>query len=111
MRNTSELEREKWKAALKEFAQKLLVKYGKDAQLIFKTPDHTAKVQLILEQFPDACIIHIHRNPYRIYRSTMKMEKTTMPLYAYQKPEHEELEEYVLWRYRTMYKAFFEDIQ
>jgi len=111
MQNATSEERARWKAALQEFAQKLLVKYGEGAQLIFKTPDHTAKVQLILEQFPNARIIHIHRNPYRVYRSTMKMEKTTMPLYAYQKPEHKELEEYVLWRYRTMFDALFEDIK
>ena len=111
MRDASSEERELWKETLQTFAQKLLVKYGQDAQLIFKTPDHTAKVKLILEAFPDARIIHIHREPYRVYRSTMKMEKTTLPLYAYQKPEHEHLEEYVLWRYRTMYDALFEDIK
>jgi len=111
MRNATDEERKKWKETLQTFARKLLIKHGRDAQLIFKTPDHTAKVQLILEAFPDARFVHIHRNPYRVYRSTMNMEKTTLPLYAYQKPEHEHLREYVFWRYRAMHEALFEDIE
>lgn len=110
MKQATTEERARWKSTLHEFARKLLVKYGEDAQLIFKAPDHTAKVSLILEQFPDARFVHIHRNPYRVYRSTMKMEKTTLPLYAYQKPEHKELEKYVLWRYKAMHEALFNDI-
>jgi len=103
--------RRRWQGALDQFARALAVRHGHDKTLLFKSPDHTAKVRLILELYPDARFIHITRNPYHVYRSTMKMEEATLPLYAYQHPDPETLEDFVLWRYRRMYEAFFRDLQ
>jgi len=109
MRDASPAERAAWKQAFDRFARKLVVRHGADKRLIFKSPDHTGKVRLLLELFPDARFVHIHRHPYRVYNSTLKMERTTQPIYAYQSARAEELEDFVLWRYRTMYDAYFED--
>ncbi len=110
MKETDIIEREKWKLSLDNFAKKLLIRYGQYSTLLFKSPDNTAKVKLLLELYPDARFIHIHRNPYRVFQSTMKMEKKIIPLYAYQKPMFDELEDFVLWRYKTMYDALLDDI-
>ena len=110
MKETDIIEREKWKLSLDNFAKKLLIRYGQYSTLLFKSPDNTAKVKLLLELYPDARFIHIHRNPYRVFQSTMKMEKKIIPLYAYQKPVFDELEDFVLWRYKTMYDALLDDI-
>lgn len=109
MKQATAEERARWKETLDTFARKLLVRHGTDKRLLFKAPDHTAKVALILEQFPDARFINIHRHPYEVYRSTVKMERDTLPLYAYQRPDEEGLEDYVIWRYRAMYDAYLED--
>lgn len=96
-------DKQRWADAFREFAQKLLLRHGSERTLIFKTPDHTAKVQEILKVFPDARFVHIHRHPYHVFRSTVNMEKTTVPLYAYQKPRLHDLEDFVLRRYGIMY--------
>jgi omega-hydroxy-beta-dihydromenaquinone-9 sulfotransferase len=111
MREADEEEKNTWKTAVKEFAQKLLIRHGRDSILLFKGPDQTAKIRLLLELFPDARFIHIHRDPYEVFRSTMNMEKKTIPLYAYQKTDFRYLEDFVLWRYSEMYDAFLEDIE
>lgn len=111
MRDADDAEKRAWKSAVKEFAQKLLIRHGKDSILLFKGPDQTAKIRLLLELFPDARFIHIHRDPYEVFRSTMNMEKKTIPLYAYQKTDYKYLEDFVLWRYSEMYDAFLEDIK
>ena len=111
MRDASAAERQAWKAALHRFARKMLVRHGREKTLLFKAPDHTAKIALILELFPDARFIHIHRDPYEVYRSTAKMERDTVPLYAYQRPDDASLESFILWRYRAMYDAYFEDAE
>ncbi|GAB5469417.1 MAG: sulfotransferase [Rhodospirillales bacterium] len=98
-----------WTSAVDRFARKLLVRQGAEKTLMFKAPDDTGKIALILSLYPDARFVHIHRNPYEVYRSTMKMERTTLPLYAYQAPDEDKLEPFVLWRYRAMYEAFLHD--
>ena len=110
MRDTTLAEQERWRRSLDNFARKLLVRRGRDATLLFKAPDHTGKIRLVLEQFPDARFIHIHRDPYEVYASTLQMELATQPLYAYQPLDREILEEFILWRYKAMYDAFFEDL-
>lgn len=109
MRDASAAECSAWKQAFARFAKKLVVRHGEDKRLIFKSPDHTGKIRLLLELFPDARFVHIHRHPYRVFNSTLKMERTTQPIYAYQPARREELEDFVLWRYRAMYDAYFED--
>jgi hypothetical protein len=110
MREATPVERARWRQSIDRFARKLLVRRGDDATLLFKSPDHTGKIRLVLEQFPDARFIHIHRDPYEVYASTLQMELATHGLYAYQQLDREMLEEFILWRYKTMYDAFFEDL-
>ncbi|MGF1476146.1 MAG: sulfotransferase [Geminicoccaceae bacterium] len=110
MADATPAERKRWKHSLDAFARKLLIRYGEDRTLLFKAPDHTAKIALILELYPDARFIHIHRDPYTVYQSTLKMERTTLPLYAYQRIDEDDgLGPFILWRYQTMYEAFFTD--
>src|SRR5262249_10344440 len=51
---------ERWKAAFVRLAQKLTWKYRRP--LLFKSPPHTARIRLLLELFPGARFVHIHRN-------------------------------------------------
>jgi len=110
LRNASDDEKKRWKDAVQTFARKLLIRHGQDSILLFKGPDQTAKIRYLLELFPKARFIHIHRDPYRVFRSTINMEKKTIPLYAYQRTDFKYLEDFVLWRYGAMYDAFLEDL-
>lgn len=109
MREASPEARQRWSDALDLFSRKLLVRHGPEKTLLFKAPDHTAKVDLILQRFPDARFVHIHRDPFTVFLSTRKMERQTVPLYAYETPPSEGLDAFILWRYREMYRCYFED--
>jgi len=100
----------KWQQALDKFARKLLYKHQGKGTLLFKAPTHTAKIHALLELYPDARFIHIHRNPYEVFKSTVRMELKSLPMCAYQKFNLDELEDYIIWRYKTMYNSFFEDV-
>jgi len=112
MREASPADRSRWQDAFDRFARKLLVRYGTDSTPLFKATHHAGKIPLLLDLYPDARFVHIYRDPLRVFKSTMRMERKTMPLYAYQPPpSEEELEDFVLWRYRALYDAFFEDVE
>jgi len=103
--DVSPAETDEWKQALLWFAQKLTWKYRRP--LVFKSPPHTARIGLLLELFPQARFIHIHRNPYDVFPSMQKTLRITLELERLQRVRHDDLDEQILARYREMYDAFF----
>src|SRR5699024_4118634 len=109
LKRGTQQEKDCWKDALHLMAKKLLFQNGRDKTVIFKSPSNTAKIKLLLELYPDAKFIHIYRNPYRVFKSSVKMEKEAIPFCSFQPSNLESLKEYIIWQYREMYQSFFED--
>ncbi|MEE4259688.1 MAG: sulfotransferase [Bacteroidales bacterium] len=65
--------REKWKNALYNFCKRLSYPSGK--RVLLKNPFHSMRIPLLLEMFPGAKFIHIHRHPYKVVPSTIHMWK------------------------------------
>jgi hypothetical protein len=108
-RGVPRAEIEEWKASFLWFTKKLTFKYCSKA-IVFKSPPHTARVRLLLELFPQAKFVHIHRNPYAVYRS-MQHYFDTAAWYMYmQKPDLDEVDRQILDRYVALHDAFFEDV-
>src|SRR6185369_995061 len=83
----------RWKSALQWFLTRVTLRSHK--QIILKSPPHTARIKVLLELFPNARFVHIVRDPYALYGSTIKLWKTLYKFQALQEPRHEGLEEYV----------------
>ena len=63
---------------------------------MLKSPPHTGRVKVLLEMFPDAKFVHIVRDPFVIFPSTVHLWKTLYSTQGMQKPRFEGLDEYVL---------------
>jgi LPS sulfotransferase NodH len=98
---------ERWKAAFLRLAKKWTWMYGRP--LLFKSPPHTARLKLLLEVFPDARFVHVHRNPYVVYQSTRRMLSVAYGVFAFQQPDLEKLHGRVLRDYAVLYEAYFEE--
>ena len=107
LRDLSPSELAEWKAALAGFVRKLAYKNGKP--LVLKSPGHTGRIKRLLELFPDARFVHIHRNPYDVFQSTRHMIRKVAPWWALQRPEHGDLDDRVIRQYNEVYDAFFEE--
>jgi hypothetical protein len=93
-----------WKAALKLFLQKLTWKYRRP--VILKSPTHTGRIRLLLELFPDARFIHIHRDPYAVFLSNRKRHDVATQ-YSRLQRWTSTADEMFLQRYCEMYDQFF----
>ncbi len=60
-----------WEKALVRFYKKLAYTSGK--RLLIKNPFHSMRIVGLKKLFPDACFIHIYRNPLDVVPSTMNM--------------------------------------
>jgi hypothetical protein len=107
LRQASTDEITEWKSALAGLVRKLSFKYGRP--LVLKSPGHTCRIRLLLELFPEAKFVHIHRNPYDVFRSTQHMIRTVMPWWALQQWDYSDLEGRTLRQYREVYDVFFEE--
>lgn len=98
-------EAEAWQQALLWFIKKLTLQC--DRRVVLKSPANTARIRLILEQFPEARFLHIVRHPYRVFQSSWH---TLINLFSYmflQQPDTSTVVENILQRYNVLYDAYF----
>ncbi len=107
LRQVAPQARERWKANVLWFLKCLTVRDPK--RIVLKAPPHTARVKILLEMFPDARFVHVVRNPYVIFPSTMHTWRRLYKYQGVQTPRYEGLEEYVFDSFVRMYDAFEQD--
>jgi hypothetical protein len=86
----------RWRRAFKTFIKQLT--YKNPNRLVLKSPPHTCRIKILQKLFPGALFVHIVRDPYVVYASTVNLWKTLYQTHGLQKPTFTGLEEYV---YRT----------
>lgn len=101
--------RERWKAKFLEYLR--LLTYNDPRRLVLKSPTHSFRIKVLLEMFPEARFIHIVRNPYVVYPSTVNLWKTLHETHGLQKPRNEMLESEVLETFRRLYEKVEEGKQ
>jgi omega-hydroxy-beta-dihydromenaquinone-9 sulfotransferase len=78
-------------------------------RLVIKNCAHSGRIRTLLELFPKAKFIHIHRNPYEVFVSTVHMHKTVLPRSQMQDVDGDRIEQHVLLFYRRLMKQFLDD--
>jgi len=101
-----ESEVEEWRDSLMTFCQKLTYKYQRP--LLLKSPSHTARIKLLMEWFPGARFVNLHRHPHEVFRSNQHYWDTAVWYTYLQKPDRSKLDLEILQRYRTVMDAYHE---
>ena len=96
-----EAQRLRWKRAFVGFLRQL--SWRKPGRLVLKSPPHTFRLPLLNEMFPKARFLHIVRNPYVVFPSTVRLWKSLYAAHGYQKPTYEGLEEQVFETFSRMH--------
>jgi hypothetical protein len=98
--------RRRWQAIFYWFLQKLTYKHRK--RLVLKSPPHTARIGILNEMFPGAVFIHLGRDPYLVFASTLNLWRTLERGHGLQTPAYDGLEERVLSSFERMYEKLEE---
>jgi len=100
-------ELERWKRGFVWFLKCLTLR--DDKPVVLKSPTHTARIRTLLELFPRARFVHIVRDPYVVFPSTIHLTKTLSRREGLQVPRHEGLEDRVFETFNRLYAAFDRD--
>jgi hypothetical protein len=90
-----------WKRTLETFLRMVTLRNPK--RLVLKSPPHTARIAVLRALFPGALFLHIVRDPYVVYASTVNLWRTLFRTHGLQHPTGAGLEEYVLSTYLRMH--------
>jgi omega-hydroxy-beta-dihydromenaquinone-9 sulfotransferase len=83
--------------------------HARGKPLVLKNPVNTARVKLLLELFPDAKFIHIHRSPYDVFRSAKNLHKTLTPITTLQTLNANRAEETIFTLYEKMMHRYLKE--
>ena len=92
----------RWKATLRRFYQSILFKRG--GRLVSKSPQNTFRVKILVDMFPRAKFVHIVRNPYSVFPSTVHFWTTMYNMYGLQQPDFRSLDKDVYETLTAMYR-------
>lgn len=77
-------------------------------RLLIKSPGNTSRTNKLLEAYPDAQFIFIHRNPYDVFYSNKKLWNTLLNNLALQDFGKEQIEEEILNVYKKLMTRYLE---
>jgi LPS sulfotransferase NodH len=98
---------ERWKSTLWRFLRN--VNYQDPRRIVLKSPPHTGRIRVLREMFPEARFVHITRDPYVVYPSTVNLWTQLNKKHGLQHPRREGLDEYVFDNFERMYRRFEAD--
>jgi hypothetical protein len=95
-----------WKKAFYRFLQH--VTFKNPGRLVLKSPPHSTRIKVLLDLFPDARFVHIVRDPYVVFPSTVNLWKSLYVNHGLQQPTFAGLEEYVFRNFNHLYQKIDE---
>lgn len=99
---------EEWKAAYVDVLKKATLNM-KGRRLVVKNPVNTGRIPVLLEMFPNAKFIFLHRNPYDVFLSTRNLYRKTLPHSQLQEISDAEVDKNILTFYEGLLRHYLRD--
>ena len=98
-------EKKKWRRKYR-YMLKLIALANKNKPLLLKNPHNTSRIRELLELFPKARFIFIHRHPFDVFLSTRHLFKKTVSTQFLQEFSAEQTDERIIYNYITTLKKY-----
>jgi hypothetical protein len=92
----------RWKATFYRLVQALTLAHP-GRRLVLKSPPHTCRIPTLMGLFPDARFVHVVRDPYVVYPSTLHLWRVTYGINGLQRPSWRDLPQQVLDTFVQVY--------
>jgi len=86
---------------------KKAIKNTNRERYLSKNPPNTARIKVLLEMFPNAKFIHIHRNPIEVFLSTQNFYKKMLPHLQLQDISQEDIDLKIQQVYKNLMNDYF----
>jgi hypothetical protein len=98
---------DRWQRDYTWFLKKVsLVHKGK--RFLLKNPANSARIDLLLKLFPEARFIHIQRDPYQVFRSTVHLYYKAQQEWGFHRVDRSAIVEHVLASYPLLMQAYLD---
>ena len=104
----TEAEKSKWQKAYLYILKSIAYMSG-GKRLVIKNPNNTGRIKQLLELFPNAKFIYIHRNPYNVYLSTLHLYRVVLSNQMFQDVDMDYNKKIILENYRRILSAYYRD--
>lgn len=101
----SEEARTYWESQMMYFARLMTLLHSR--RILFKSPTHTGRIEVLKRLFPGAKFIHISRHPDTLIPSTYQLWPSLDQVQSLQWPRHERTETFLWEAYHRMYDGYF----
>lgn len=105
--NSDSAEIEKWKETYHHLIKKVSLK-NHGQQVLIKSPGNTCRIEKLLELYPEARFIFIHRNPYDVFYSNKKLWNTLLSNLALQNFTERQMEAEIIYVYKKLMNSYLE---
>jgi len=100
-------EENKWKEICLSLLKKVSIK-NNHRQLIIKSPGNTARVKQLLDLFPKAKFVYIHRNPFDVFYSNKKMWHIIIENLSFQQISESQIRNIILKTYKRVIENYLD---
>ncbi len=107
LKNISYHKVESWKNDYKLLIQKSLKNTNKEI-FLSKNPSNTGRIKLLLEMFPNAKFIYIHRNPIEVFLSIQKFFSQMLPHLTLQNISAKEIDNDIFQLYKNLMSDYID---
>lgn len=101
---------DRWSQSLREFLAKLDFMHG-GRRLLLKNPADSARLPRLVEMFPGARFVHLHRAPNQVLASMRHFHRSMLPLVALQDYDLNEVDAHVTWAYVELMHVLLDDLE
>ncbi len=96
---------ERWKKTYLTFIKRGLIRESK-FWFVSKNPPNTARIPVLLDMFPHARFVYIHRNPYEVFVSSQRFFKAILEPLQLQDISEDEFNQQILKAYCLLYDEY-----
>ena len=107
LEDASEKDKANWWKAYSHFLR-MVQRTQPNQRLLLKNPANTARIRLLLNNFPRARFLHIHRNPYDVFSSTVHLHEKAQEAWGLQETTRDLIVDHVLNSYPLLMRSWCE---